>query len=182
MRLPRLSAQFPRCLMLLVLLFSSPVWAAEPRELDWPALIPEGAPVQAPQLAPLHDLSQIGNALAAESAPPAPQQSANAPVVQALDNQQVKLPGYIVPLDVTEEGRVVEFLLVPYFGACIHVPPPPSNQIVHVTSELGVLLDALYQPFWIEGPLKVEASSSELAEAGYSMSADKIYVYEMPDS
>ncbi|RZI85430.1 MAG: DUF3299 domain-containing protein, partial [Pseudomonas sp.] len=68
MRLPRLSAQFPRCLMLLVLLFSSPVWAAEPRELDWPALIPEGAPVQAPQLAPLHDLSQIGNALAAESA------------------------------------------------------------------------------------------------------------------
>ena len=75
-----------------------------------------------------------------------------------------------------------QFLLVPYFGACIHVPPPPSNQIVHVTSELGVLLDALYQPFWIEGPLKVEQTSSELAEAGYQMQAEKIYAYELPDS
>ncbi|MBA1324406.1 hypothetical protein PS623_04457 [Pseudomonas fluorescens] len=179
MRLPRLSAQFPRCLMLLVLLFSSPVWAAEPRELDWPALIPEGAPVQAPQLAPLHDLSQIGNALAAESAPPAPQQSANAPVVQALDNQQVKLPGYIVPLEVSEEGRTTEFLLVPYYGACIHVPPPPSNQIVHIFSEMGVRVEDLYQPYWIEGRMQVKASSSELADAGYQMEAEKIYAYEL---
>ncbi|MBA1199762.1 hypothetical protein M2396_004396 [Pseudomonas sp. BIGb0278] len=179
MRLPRLSAQFPRCLMLLVLLFSSPVWAAEPRELDWPALIPEGAPVQAPQLAPLHDLSQIGNALAAESAPPAPQQSANAPVVQALDNQQVKLPGYIVPLEVSEEGRTTEFLLVPYYGACIHVPPPPSNQIVHIFSEMGVRVEDLYQPYWIEGRMQVKASSSELADTGYQMEAEKIYAYEL---
>lgn len=179
MRLPRLSAQLPRCLMLLVLLFSSPVWAAEPRELDWPALIPEGAPVQAPQLAPLHDLSQIGNALAAESAPPAPQQSANAPVVQALDNQQVKLPGYIVPLEVSEEGRTSEFLLVPYYGACIHVPPPPSNQIVHIFSEMGVRVEDLYQPYWIEGRMQVKASSSELADTGYQMEAEKIYAYEL---
>lgn len=179
MRLPRLSVQFPRCLMLLVLLFSSPVWAAEPRELDWPALIPEGAPVQAPQLAPLHDLSQIGNALAAESAPPVPQQSANAPVVQALDNQQVKLPGYIVPLEVSEEGRTTEFLLVPYYGACIHVPPPPSNQIVHIFSEMGVRVEDLYQPYWIEGRMQVKASSSELADAGYQMEAEKIYAYEL---
>lgn len=178
MRLPRLSPQFPRCLMLLVL-FSSPVWAAEPRELDWPALIPEGAPVQAPQLAPLHDLSQIGNALAAESAPPAPQQSANAPVVQALDNQQVKLPGYIVPLEVSEEGRTTEFLLVPYYGACIHVPPPPSNQIVHIFSEMGVRVEDLYQPYWIEGRMQVKASSSELADTGYQMEAEKIYAYEL---
>ncbi|WP_300656380.1 DUF3299 domain-containing protein, partial [Pseudomonas sp.] len=56
------------------------------------------------------------------------------------------------------------------------------NQIVHVTTELGVLLDALYQPFWIEGALQVEQSSSELAEAGYQMQADKIYAYELPDS
>lgn len=179
MRLPRLSVQFPRCLMLLVLLFSSPVWAAEPRELDWPALIPEGAPVQAPQLAPLHDLSQIGNALAAESAPPAPQQSANAPVVQALDNQQVKLPGYIVPLEVSEEGRTTEFLLVPYYGACIHVPPPPPNQIVHIFSEMGVRVEDLYQPYWIEGRMQVKASSSELADTGYQMEAEKIYAYEL---
>jgi len=173
-----------RILLSLLLLLAPPLWANEPRELTWGELIPaDAAPAPAPaQQAPIHDLSQLADTLAAESAPAAAQQAPAAPVVKALDGQAVKLPGYIVPLDVTDEGRVTEFLLVPYFGACIHVPPPPSNQIVHVTSELGVLLDALYQPFWIEGPLKVEASSSELAEAGYQMQASKIYPYELPDS
>lgn len=160
---------------------AAPVSAAEVRELNWSEMVPADAPPQIAEPAPMHDLSQLADALS-ESGLAAKQQSPAAPVVAALDGQRVKLPGYIVPLDVTEEGRVTEFLLVPYFGACIHVPPPPSNQIVHVHAELGVLLDALYEPFWIEGPLKVEQSSSELAEAGYRMQADKIYAYELPDS
>ncbi|MCY1177251.1 hypothetical protein D9M73_175510 [compost metagenome] len=168
-----------RILLALLLVLSSPLWAGEARELTWAEMIPEGAPPPAPP-APSHDLSQLSDALNAEAGPAASQQSPAAPVVEALDGQEVKLPGYIVPLDVTEEGRVTEFLLVPYFGACIHVPPPPSNQIVHVKSELGVLMDTLYQPFWIEGPLQVKASNSELAEAGYQMDASKIYPYESP--
>ncbi len=159
----------------------APVSAAEVRELTWSEMVPADAPAQVAEPAPMHDLSQLADALS-ESGPAAMQQSPAAPVVEELDGQMVKLPGYIVPLDVTDEGRVTEFLLVPYFGACIHVPPPPSNQIVHVTAELGVLMDTLYQPFWIEGPLKVEQSSSELAEAGYQMQAQKIYAYELPDS
>jgi hypothetical protein len=166
-------------LLALLLTLSAPLWAGEVRELTWAEMIPADAPPPAPP-APIHDLSQLSDALNAEAGPAATQQSPAAPVVKALDGQDVKLPGYIVPLDVTEEGRVTEFLLVPYFGACIHVPPPPSNQIVHVKSELGVLMDALYQPFWIEGPLQVKASSSELAEAGYQMDASKIYPYESP--
>lgn len=166
-------------LFALLLCCTTPLWAAEPRELTWSEMVPADAPPQEAQQAPMHDLSQLADALAAESAPAAKQQSPAAPVVQSLDKTQIKLPGYIVPLEVTEEGRVTEFLFVPYFGACIHVPPPPSNQIVHVTSELGVQMDALYQPFWIEGTLRVEASSSELAEAGYQMAAEKIYPYEM---
>ena len=161
----------------LLLTVSMPLWAAEPKELDWPALIPEGAPVIPPQLAPLHDMSQLSDALSAESAPPAQQQAPNAPVVKSLDGQQVKIPGYIVPLEVSEEGRTTEFLLVPYYGACIHVPPPPSNQIVHIFSEMGVRVEDLYQPYWIEGKMQVRASSSELAEAGYQMEAEKIYAY-----
>ncbi|MEO4047132.1 DUF3299 domain-containing protein [Pseudomonas sp. CAU 1711] len=166
-------------LFALLLAIVSPLWAAEPRELTWSALVPADAPPQQAQQMPMHDLTQLADALAAESAPAARQQSPAAPVVRELDGQRIKLPGYIVPLDVTEEGRVTEFLFVPFFGACIHVPPPPSNQIVHVSAELGVLMDALYQPFWIEGSLKVEQSSSELAEAGYRMAAEKIYPYEM---
>ncbi len=165
--------------MSLLLLFAVPVWGSEPRELDWPALIPEGAPVIAPQLAPLHDMSQLSDALSAESAPPARQQGPDAPVVNSLDGQLIKLPGYIVPLEVNEQGRTTEFLLVPYYGACIHVPPPPSNQIVHIVSEMGVRVEDLYQPYWIEGTMHVKPSSSELADAGYQMEAEKIYAYEL---
>ena len=166
-------------LFALLLAITTPLWAGEPRELTWSEMVPKDAPPQPAQQAPMHDLSQLADALAAESGPAAQQQSPDAPVVQTLDGERIKLPGYIVPLDVTEEGRVTEFLFVPYFGACIHVPPPPSNQIVHVTAEMGVLMDALYQPFWIEGPLKVGAHSSEMGTAGYQMAADKIYPYEM---
>lgn len=170
----------PPALLALLMLVALPLWAAEPRDLTWSEMIPPDAPTEVPNMKPLHDLSQMSDALAAESAPAAKQDLPNAPVVQSLDGQAIRLPGYIVPLEVNEEGRTTEFLLVPYFGACIHVPPPPSNQIVHVRSELGVKLEELYQPYWIEGALQVKASTSELADAGYQMDAQKIYVYELP--
>ncbi|RMQ40678.1 putative lipoprotein [Pseudomonas cichorii] len=171
-----------RLLISLLLSASTSVWAAEPRELTWNDMIPPDAPVVEPVTAPLHDMSKLSDALTMESAPAARQLAPHAPVVKALDGKLVRLPGYIVPLEVSEEGRVTEFLLVPYFGACIHVPPPPANQIVHVTSELGVKVDELYQPYWVEGPMQAKSSTSELAEAGYQMQADKIFVYELPDS
>ncbi|MEJ1227533.1 hypothetical protein SAMN03159507_03792 [Pseudomonas sp. NFACC32-1] len=171
----------PRAVLALLLMVALPLWAAEPRDLAWSEMIPAGAPPEVPNMTPLHDLSQMGDALAAESAPAARQDMPNAPVVKELDGQQIRLPGYIVPLEVSEEGRTTDFLLVPYFGACIHVPPPPSNQIVHVKSEVGVKLDELYQPYWVEGPMQVKPSTSELADAGYQMEAEKIYVYELPE-
>ncbi len=170
-----------RALLALSFIVALPLWAAEPRELTWSEMLPADA-ASAPPPAALHDLSKLADTLAAESGPAASQQSAAAPVVKALDGQLVKLPGYIVPLDVTEEGRVTEFLLVPYYGACIHVPPPPPNQIVHVKTELGVMMDNLYQPFWVEGPLRVESTSTDIAEAGYQMDASKIYPYESAEN
>jgi hypothetical protein len=171
-----------RLLFAVFLVVATPLWAAQTRVLTWEEMIPPDAPKIAPITAPIHDLSKLSDALSVESAPAAHQVAPHAPVVKALNGQRVRLPGYIVPLEVSEEGRVIEFLLVPYFGACIHVPPPPSNQIVHVTSELGVKVDELYQPYWIEGPMQVKASTSELADAGYRMEADQILVYELPDS
>ncbi|EIM17600.1 putative lipoprotein [Pseudomonas chlororaphis O6] len=175
------SSGMPHALIALLMLVALPLWAAEPRDLAWSEMIPPDAPAEVPNMKPLHDLSQMSDALAAESAPAAKQEMPNAPVVQSLDGLSVRLPGYIVPLEVSEEGRTTEFLLVPYFGACIHVPPPPSNQIVHVKSEVGVKLDELYQPYWIEGPMQVKASTSDIADAGYQMEAQKIYVYELQE-
>ncbi|MGY2343238.1 MULTISPECIES: DUF3299 domain-containing protein [unclassified Pseudomonas] len=171
----------PRAVFALLMLVALPLWAAEPKELTWSEMIPPDAPPEVPNMTPLHDLSKMSDTLSAESAPAAKQDMPNAPVVKALDGQNIRLPGYIVPLEVSEEGRTTDFLLVPYFGACIHVPPPPSNQIVHVKSEVGVKLDELYQPYWIEGAMQVKPSSSELADAGYQMEADKIYLYELPE-
>ena len=170
-----------RALLVLLWMLTLPAWAAEPRDLSWQEMIPPDAPVEVPNMTPLHDLSNMADALSVEAAPAAKQDMPNAPVVQSLDGQHIRLPGYIVPLEVSEEGRTTEFLLVPYFGACIHVPPPPSNQIVHVKSEVGVKLDELYQPYWIEGAMKVKPSSSELADAGYQMDAQKIYMYELEE-
>ncbi len=162
-------------IVLLVLLLAGPAFS-QVRELHWHELVPDDAPPPPPPMA-VHDLSRLGDVLLEEYGAPAPQQEPAAPVVAELDGVASRLPGYIVPLELSEDGRVIEFLLVPYFGACIHVPPPPSNQIVHVKAPQGVVQDALYQPFWVQGTLRVEHQSSELAEAGYSMEAQLIEYY-----
>ncbi|GGK09738.1 DUF3299 domain-containing protein [Pseudomonas matsuisoli] len=163
-----------RALLCAVLMSVSTLVLADVRELQWEEMIPAGAP-PAPEPIPLHELAgQLS-----EAGPAAAQSAPDAPVEKSLDGQQIKLPGYVVPLEISEEGFVKSFLFVPYYGACIHVPPPPSNQIVYVTSQTGIRLDALYQPFWIEGPMTVESTSSDLASAGYRMAADKIYPYEL---
>ncbi|SEP96373.1 hypothetical protein SAMN04244573_00750 [Azotobacter beijerinckii] len=167
-----------RILIALLLALVPPLWAAEPRDLAWTEMIPTGTPATPEPQAPMHDPGQ-GSALSDESDPPAAQMSPAAPVVEALNGQLVRLPGYLVPLETASDGRVREFLLVPYFGACIHVPPPPSNQIVHVRNEPGVQLEVLYQPYWVEGKLQVEHTSSELAEAGYRMATSKVYPYQL---
>lgn len=167
-----------RHLLLALCLLSNPLLAEPLRTLSWEELIPEGAPPPPPPVA-FHDLSQLADALAAESGPAATQQSPVAPVVEALDGQRVRIPGYVVPLDLDDAGRVRELLLVPWFGACIHVPPPPANQIVHVRTTQELALDDLWQPFWIEGTLRVAHSSSELAEAGYQMQAERIQPYDL---
>lgn len=95
-----------RLLLALLLACAVSAHADDVRNLQWSELIPEGAPPPPPPMA-MHDMSQLADALAAA------QQSPAAPVVEALDGLMVKLPGYIVPLDMTEEGRVIEFLLVP---------------------------------------------------------------------
>ena len=166
----------PRALLALLMLVALPLWAAEPKELTWSEMIPPDAAPEVPNMTPLHDLSQMSSAL--ESAPAARQDMPNAPVVKNLDGQNIRLPGYIVPLEVSEEGRTTEFLLVPYFGACIHTPPPPANQIIHVKlSEPQPAVGAM-QAYWVWGELTASKFSSELGDAAYLLSATGIQPYE----
>lgn len=105
-------------------------------------------------------------------------QSAN--VKAELNKQKVKVPGFIVPVEYDANQNVTAFFLVPYFGACIHVPPPPPNQIIYVTNTQPIKADMIYSPFWISGTLTTDTMHHDLARSAYSMKADKIeeYTYE----
>lgn len=94
----------------------------------------------------------------------------NAPVNELIDGTMVKLPGFIAPLEYTD-SLITEFLLVPYFGACIHVPPPPANQTVLVKTAEGHGIESKdsYSPVWIIGKLTAEGTTTALAAAGYYM-------------
>ncbi len=100
----------------------------------------------------------------------------SAPVVGELDGQQVRLPGFVVPLEF-EGYEVSEFLLVPYIGACIHVPPPPANQIVYVTSDDAYPIEGLFEPVWVTGEISTNGFVNELGDAGYTIEASRIEPY-----
>lgn len=94
-----------------------------------------------------------------------------------LDGKTIKLPGYIVPLDTSSDG-LSEFILAPYMGACIHVPPPPPNQIIFVNSKTPWPADRQWEPIWVTGVLSVNLQDSGIAETGYEITADRIETYE----
>lgn len=100
----------------------------------------------------------------------------DAPVVDAYDGKRVKIPGFVVPLEGTET-LTTEFLLVPYFGACIHVPPPPSNQIVYVKFEKGIPIDNIYDAIWVTGTLSTDGWQGDIASVGYRLSGESIEMF-----
>jgi hypothetical protein len=105
---------------------------------------------------------------------------AEAPVVEALDGKAVRLPGFVVPLEI-DATSIREFLLVPYFGACIHVPPPPANQTILVSMpEAQPYEGGLFDTVWVEGRMRVEPFSDELGDAGYQIEDATVSLYEEP--
>ncbi|MEQ9639852.1 MAG: DUF3299 domain-containing protein [Alphaproteobacteria bacterium] len=94
----------------------------------------------------------------------------------AYNGKRVRIPGFIVPLAM-DGTEVKEFLLVPWFGACIHVPPPPPNQIVYVASNEAVSVEDIYDPVWVTGVLTTAVLSTELADTGYTLQGESIEPY-----
>lgn len=105
------------------------------------------------------------------------QQSKLGSVRQELNGSTVKVPGFVIPLE-GDENMVTEFLLVPYFGACIHVPPPPPNQIIYVKFPKGAPVQELWDVIYVIGTLKTETISHELAETGYVIEGTAITEYD----
>ena len=155
------------------------------RDLAWAALVP---PVtQEPPS--LKSRSFLANAQppGPDGAPPAPPPEAGwmssrsqqpdttkpPAVVQELDGQRVRIGGYVVALDF-DATKIKEFLLVPFVGACIHVPPPPPNQIIYVKAAEGFEVNGQFDPVYVTGTLKTARQFTGLAATGYTMEADKV--------
>ena len=160
-----------------LLLTLSPSFAADDmRVLNWPDLLPDDPGA-------LSELSNQGSQATQlfehdESSTAIPDQPQSVGVVDELNGARVLLPGFVVPLELADNGKVTEFLLVPYVGACIHYPPPPANQIVYVVLPKPVEVDSLWLPYWVAGELRTELRESDLGSAGHTLAAEYMELYE----
>ncbi len=169
------------CSVVLTLVLGGVSFAKDARELDWVELIPGGETYyqQVEQAAGsggrFFEEEDWDDSFSEEEVAMPVYPSG---VVKELDGIEAKIPGFIVPLELAGEGKVKEFLLVPYFGACIHYPPPPPNQIVYVKLEKPVELESAWDPIWVTGELKTKFFESDIGAAGYTMAGQKIEEYE----
>ncbi|NDV01117.1 DUF3299 domain-containing protein [Pseudoroseicyclus tamaricis] len=148
-------------------LIARPLLAA-PVELSWEDLVPPGGAV-APDLSGVieHD----------EASSLAAQQPLSSGVRDDWNGETVRIAGFMIPLDYSGTG-VTAFMLVPYVGACIHVPPPPANQLILVTTERPYESDGLFEPIVVTGMFGSASVSTQLADVGYALSADKVEPYQ----
>ncbi|MEO1687560.1 MAG: DUF3299 domain-containing protein [Pseudomonadota bacterium] len=148
-----------------------PAWAREAIEIGWADLVPPGEGGLA-----MRTLRSMGIISHGELNTPWTQQT-EAQLTDAYDGKRVRLPGFIVPIEFDGTG-VTAFLLVPYVGACIHVPPPPPNQLVFVTmANEPYQSSGLFEAVWVTGLFGAAAAETTLAEVGYALEADAIEPY-----
>jgi hypothetical protein len=155
---------------------AAPAAASAPRTIAWEALVPAGwdpfKDFKSLDLASLNDADPRANELMARMR----KAWDNAPVNPALVGQVVRIPGYVVPL---EEGKagMTEFLLVPYFGACVHTPPPPSNQIIHVLPRSPAKDLRSMDTVWVTGVLSTLQTDSYMGTASWRLTATGVTPY-----
>lgn len=143
-------------------------FAAIAREITWDDLLPPGLPYS--EIIGEGDIDKTNDTWS-------PVYDTNAVKLnQDLDGAYIKMPGFIIPFDVSAKG-VVNFMLVPYVGACIHTPPPPANQLVMVNATKPWPGDKLWDPVWVTGTMRTQLQSTSLGQTGYSIVTDEMEVY-----
>tara|TARA_B110000879_G_scaffold201040_1_gene275679 strand:+ start:765 stop:1247 length:483 start_codon:yes stop_codon:yes gene_type:complete len=132
-----------------------PAVAQSAKQIGWAELIPEGVP-------PAEIISEGVLDAVNDVWRPVFDQNANR-FIAALNGTRVRMPGFMLPLQTSGSG-VTEFILVPYAGACVHVPPPPPNQLVFVTLKCPCNAQDMFEPVWVTGTIKIDPMSTNLAE------------------
>lgn len=151
---------------------AKPPKPAKPRTIDWlDLLLPKDRATGGLRVHP-----QASDYLTPDNGEIAPQEQ-NFDVNAALDGVLVRIPGFIVPLDSDGAGKLRTFLLVPYMGACIHLPPPPPNQIVQVTLATPVPPTSIYAGYWVTGRLAVKRAVTRYGAVGWAMAGTRVEDY-----
>lgn len=151
------------------LLLPNPSWAASPQKIGWSDLIPPSVPYS--RIVAEGDRDEVNDTWD-------PTYDENGTKLNLdLNGRLVTMPGYMVPLSSGAEG-VTRFMLVPYVGACVHVPPPPPNQLIFVTAQTPWADGSLWDAVLVTGRLSAQAQSTEIADSGYEIAAEKIQRYE----
>lgn len=140
---------------------------AELRELEWVELMPEEELNAWLQESEIIDHTGFG----------APQPFQSFRTMPELDGVEARIPGFVVPIETDGDGNLKEFFLVPYFGACIHVPPPPANQIIYGRLAEPIPMVNIWDAFWMEGTLNIEDISNDTAASAYTMDVTKLELY-----
>ena len=157
-------------LLLSLLFFCSNSGFANPIKLDWLDLVPKAERKHFNIKGMLNqETNHIGNNPAI--------QPFGSGVRSDLNNKKIKIAGFAVPLEM-DNKNVREFLFAPYFGACIHVPPPPLNQMIYVKTSQGFPIEALNDVVYLIGVLKTNSVNLDMFEIGYQMTAEKIENYD----
>jgi hypothetical protein len=167
-------------LFALALLIAPPLFAAEPwPELKWEAMVPKGWD-PAKEFKDL-DLSKLQDSdpRATEALDRLKKLWDNAPAEPALNGQRIRIAGFALPIE-RQGDKVTEFLIVPYYGACIHTPPPPANQIIHAKSAKPLTGIKIMTPLWVYGTLAVQHGETVWGVAGYRLTVEKIAPYTEP--
>lgn len=170
---PRLIRLWAMLCLITVTSAVQPAAAATPDYpvLDWLELLPASERNQADNsLPPEHNFLN-------EAAGPALPQEMSFATNPEVAGRKVKVPGFVVPLELDSAGLVLEFFLVPYFGACIHLPPPPPNQIIHVTLKTPFKLASLQTPYWLTGTLQTAEKMTRLGASAYLLADSTIEPY-----
>ncbi len=160
-------------LISLLLFFSLPAVANDPQTLYWEELLPEG------------ELERLDELYAAQQTMPGHMpggemmggvmggvmgaQIGTFNVVDELDGKLVRIPGFVLPFEYGKSGKISEFLLVPYFGACIHTPPPPPNQMVYVKADKPADLGQQWNAIWAVGILRTQKHLNDLGDTAYTL-------------
>ena len=172
----RIPAQVRKAILVTLLCLAAAIRAESYRELDWDALVPKGWQPDA-------ELANTNLGWLQDDDPKARELLARlkrawdaAPVEPALKGARVRLPGYVVPLE-RKGDELREFLLVPYYGACIHTPPPPANQIVHVLPAKPLRGIQTMDAVWVSGTLDTVRVETGMGAAGYRLKADAVTAY-----